>query len=391
MFARHALAGAVGLCLATAPALHAQPSAGPSPTDGLWGGGYRSSKGGQLELRLTAIGDLARFDLEARRWFDLGSLECHYVMRLNGAGNGHSSEHGPGQSYLNTATSTSEGCPAEVAFALTRSDAQTLTLAPAADLAPILSNLPDITLSGTLRPPRPEDLHAPVAGLDILGISPGMTRPQTETLLKDAGFAPTGKRYARRGSGYRIQEEVWGRRPLGNAAFADRISVQYTPAMGWNDLPERVSLVQRMNSPESPTSVGALEEALAKKYGPPYREGRAARSYAADGGNMTDGQPCRIKGPHQTISYRHVPFERNGSLIRPHERRGTVNVYCGPTLSVRIDADESSGTVRDFRLSIVDPTPLWQSFWLTWSHREAAAIRAEFDSLGSADTDLPDL
>ena len=68
-----------------------------------------------------------------------------------------------------------------------------------------------------------------------------------------------------------------------------------------------------------------------------------------------------------------------------------VFVTCGPVLNGYIGTDSATGRAVALKLRITDPDPIWNDFWQTWSHTEAARLKSVYDGVTSATGAAPEL
>ena len=166
---------------------------------GYWAGGYTDGQGGEIQFEMTVIEDVGELKYNATNWGALGFAICEYVFPVeNGV---------PGKVTRNSGAGTGD-CLAEPAFTVARPAPETLTLTFA---NPEVA-LDAVEMGGILRPFDSAQAHAPIAGLDILGIAPGMTFDQIDPLLtgKDSERKEDSDRVLEY-QGFTIEQKAWGK------------------------------------------------------------------------------------------------------------------------------------------------------------------------------------
>lgn len=346
---------------------------GAPDVQGFWAGGYVDGRGGQIQFQLTIIDGLGELKYDTSNWGDLGFSICEYLFPVE---NGQ-----PGKVLRNSGAGTGD-CLGEPVFTLTRANKDVLSLAftnPEIDLEAA-------ELSGVLRPFDPAEAHAPIANLDILGATPGMTLDQIEQLLGDKG-------YARQENRDRLMEYqdftrdmlAWGRAPNDQGKPTDWFFASFSAKKSWapDDAPVAMSIARDWTIPTSEAIAGAtMVESLATKYGPRSNSINEARFYDRSGTVLQDAYSCG-DGPHQPIQSSYQLDDELGNE--------EISVTCGAVLDAYVSTDSSTGRAVRLKLRITDPDPLWDDFWKTWSHSEGARIKAVYEGVAGATGKAPEL
>ena len=358
----------VGL-LAAAPVA----AQGAGDVQGYWAGGYTDGQGGEIQFELTVIDGVGELKYNASNWGALGFAICEYLFPLE---NGQ-----PGKVTRNSGAGTGD-CLAEPAFTLDRPAPDTLTLAFA---NPEVA-LDSVELGGILRPFDPATAHAPVAGLDILGVAPGMTFDAIDAALTEKGYA---RQETRDGTleydGFTIAQRAWARGADADGQPDDWVFATFTAAKDWmpDETPVATDVGRDWQIPEAEGIAGAtMVDTLAKKYGPRSNTINEDRMYDRVGQVMADSYTCP-EGIHQPVLSNYMLESESGSE--------EVAVTCGPILKAYVGTDSSTGRATWLKLRITDPDPLWHDFWLTWSHGEGARLKTVYDAVTGATGAAPEL
>lgn len=348
-------------------------AADTADVQGYWAGGYTDGQGGEIQFEMTVIDGVGELKYNASNWGALGFGICEYLFPLE---NGQ-----PGTVTRNSAAGTGD-CLAEPAFTLSRATPDAISL--------VFKNpevaLDAVELGGVLRPFDPAAAHAPVAGLDILGIAPGMTFDAIDPVLSEKGYA---RQEARDNTleyeGYKIAQKVWGRDQDGDGQPEDWVFATFTSERDWatDDTPVATDVGRDWQIPASENVSGAtMVDGLAKKYGARSNTINEDRMYDRAGAVMADTLSCP-EGAHQPITSNYMLDSEQGSE--------EIAVTCGPILKAYVGSDSDTGRATWLKLHITDPDPLWDDFWKTWSHGEGARLKSVFDGVTGATGAAPEL
>ena len=357
-------------------ATFASPAFAQSAPDirGYWAGGYSDGQGGEIQFEMTVIDAVGELKYNASNWGALGFAICDYVFSVeNGT---------PGKLTRNSGAGTGD-CLAEPSFTVARPSPETLTLA----FANPEFALDTVEMGGILRPFDPAQAHAPIAGLDILGIAPGMTMDQIDPVL-------TGKGYARKAErdrvleyqGFTIGQKAWGKGADANGTPTDWVFVTFTSTREWaaDEVPVATDVGREWTIPEADALAGAtMVESLAKKYGPRSNDINEDRLYDRAGQVLVDAFSCPEGSQHQALMSNYVLASETGEE--------EVSVTCGAILKAYVGTDSATGRATLLKIRLTDPDPLWADFWATWGHGEAARLQALHDGVTGATGAAPEL
>jgi hypothetical protein len=342
-------------------------------TQGYWAGGYVDGQGGEIQFEMTIAGDVGELTYNASNWGALGFAICSYVFEVDGGL--------PGKLTRNSGAGTGD-CLAEPAFTVARPDADHLVLTFA---NPEVA-LDAVELGGILRPFTTAEAHAPVPGLDILGIAPGMTMDQIDPVLSEKGYARQDVRdrvldY----QGFAIDQRAWGKGADENGNPTDWVFATFTSRRDWDSsaVPVATDVGREWAIPEADAIAGVtLVDSLAGKYGPRSNTINEDRFYDRAGKVMAESYGC-TGGIHQPV--------RSNYLLAGEVGEEDVSVACGPVLRAYVGTDSSTGRASLLKIRITDPDPLQADFWATWSHGEAERMRLVHDAVTGATGAAPEL
>lgn len=358
----------VALC-ATSPVLAQEGT----KVEGYWSGGYTDGQGGEIQFEMTVIGSIGELKYNATNWGPLGFAICEYLFPV---------ENGTvGKVTRNSGAGTGE-CLETPSFTMTRPNADLLTLAFS---SPEIG-LESVELAGILRPFDPAEAHAPVADLDILGITPGMTEEAIVQALSEKGYERhTDQDRMVEFDGFSISQLVWAAAPEGDGQPVDWVFATFSSKKSWapDDVPVAMNIGRDWSIPDSAGISGStMVETLAKKYGAPSNTINEDRMYDRAGNVLADAYTCP-EGPHQAL--------RAYYQLASEVGEADVFVTCGPVLNGYVGTDSATGRAVALKLRITDPDPIWHDFWQTWSHTEAAHLKSVYDGVTSATGAAPEL
>lgn len=345
-------------------------------SEGVWFGGYSKGGGSRIELNLTRIAAFGQLDISFQKWAPLdGYLECQYVFQIDGLE--------AAKALLNGSYRDAAECPSDFSIALLRTGPNTLTMA--FDGAAFLD---EAEMNASLRPFRSVDAAVDVAGLDILGLSPGMPRDAVEAALDAAGYELDRQNIGgTRGRGWKAEALIATRRDASPEA-PDFVGVQFTPVFEGENTPQRLELVTR--SWEIPAtdqlSEVTLRKALTDKYGPAL-DGRDDWFYGRDGKVLTTF--AERKEACVQISLQSIPLQI--AIPKWSDDRLNVDLGCGPVIQSRIRSDSRSARAEKLILVLYGPDVTWDSFWQIWSRDELQRIEALHGGVASATGTAPKL
>lgn len=361
---------ACAICTALVSPVLAQT---PPDLRGYWAGGYMNGQGGQIDFVLTVVEDVGELKYNASNWGSLGFSICEYVFQI---------ENGiPGKLTRNSGAGTGD-CLTEPAFTATRTNAETLTLT----FANPEIDLETAELGGVLRPFDPAEAHAPIAGLDILGVAPGMTFDQIDGILAEKGYARQENRdrpleYL----GFTIDQKAWGKGADSNGNPTDWLFVTFTARKDWapDEVPVATDVGREWTILEADGISGAtMVETLAKKYGPRSNNINENRYYDRSGQVLADAYVCP-QGMHQPL--------RSNYILASEVGEEEISVTCGAILTAYIGTDSATGRASLLKMRLTDPDPVWADFWATWGHDEAKRLKSVYDGVTGATGAAPEL
>lgn len=346
---------------------------GTSDVQGYWAGGYTDGQGGEIQFELTAIEGIGELKYDASNWGALGFAICEYLFPIE---NGQ-----PGKVTRNSGAGTGE-CLAEPDFTISRPTPDSMSL--------VFTNpevaLDSVELGGVLRPFNPAEAHAPVAGLDILGIAPGMTFDAINAALGEKDYARVEERDdVLEYDGFKIAQRAWARGKDEDRNPNDWVFATFTAGKEWaaDVVPVATDVGRDWQIPATEDVAGAtMVDSLAKKYGPRSNTINEDRMYDRSGAVMADTLSCP-EGAHQPISSNYMLTGERGEE--------EVSVTCGPILKAYVGTDSDTGRASWLKLRITDPDPLWDDFWQTWSHGEGARLKSVYDGVTGATGEAPEL
>lgn len=345
-------------------------------SEGVWFGGYSKGGGSRIELNLTRIAAFGQLDINFQKWAPLeGFIQCQYVFQIDGLQ--------AAKALLNGSYRDAAECPSDFSIALLRTGPNTLTMA--FDGAAFLD---EAEMNASLRPFRSVDAAVDVAGLDILGLSPGMPRDAVEAALDAAGYELDRQNIGgTRGRGWTAEALIATRRDASPEA-PDFVGVQFTPVFEGENTPQRLELVTR--SWEIPAtdqlSEVTLRKALTDKYGPAL-DGRDDWFYGRDGKVLTTF--AERKEACVQISLQSIPLTI--AIPKWSDDRFQVDLGCGPVIQSRIRSDSRSARAEKLILVLYGPDVTWDSFWQIWSRDELQRIEALHGGVASATGTAPKL
>lgn len=363
-----AYAGCLSLLVSSAAMAQTVPE-----NQGYWAGGYTDGQGGEIQFELTMIDGVGELKYNTSNWGALGFAICEYLFPLE---NGQ-----PGKVTRNSGAGTGE-CLAEPAFKIDRPSTDTLSL--------VFSNpevgLDAVELGGVLRPFDPAEAHAPVAGLDILGVAPGMAFDAIDAALSDKDYARVEARdNVLEYNGFTIEQRAWARGNDVDGNPHDWVFATFTAKKDWapDETPVATDVGRDWEIPETEGVAGAtMVDSLVKKYGARSNTINEDRMYDRAGNVMADALSCP-EGAHQPI--------RSHYLLDSEQGEEEVFVTCGPILRAFVGTDSNTGRATWLKLRITDPDPLWNDFWQTWSHDEGARLKTVYDAVTGATGAAPEL
>ena len=359
---------ALGLMAATPAAAQ-----GTDAPQGYWAGGYTDGQGGEIQFQLTLIDGVGELKYDVSNWGALGYALCEYVFSVE---NGQ-----PAKVTRNSGAGTGD-CLAEPSFTFTRPAPETLALAFA---NPEIA-LDSVELAGILRPFDPAAAHAPVAGLDILGVAPGMTFDAIDAALTEKGYARQDTRDTLlEYDGFTIAQKAWARGADADGEPSDWIFATFTATKDWapEETPVATDIGRDWQIPDADAVAAVtLIDGLAQKYGPRSNTINEDRMYDRAGQVMADSLSCP-DGAHQAVPSNYLLESEVGSE--------EVAVTCGPILKADVGSDSATGRATWLKLRITDPDPLWNDFWQTWSHGEGARLKTVHDAVTGATGAAPEL
>ncbi|MDF2142926.1 hypothetical protein [Paenirhodobacter sp. CAU 1674] len=348
----------------------------PDDSEGVWTGGYQQTSGNSIKLDLTQIGDLGQLNISFHAWSPVqGNARCQYVFRTQPGQ--------PSKALINGSYGDAPECPADFSFTLLRAGANAMRMEFQGG-----GFLTKAEMQASLRPLRAADARAPVEGLDILGLTPGMLRADVERALDAEGYDLGREEIGgTRGVGWKAEALTAQRRNAPDDG-RDRIGVQFTPAFDSEDTPQRLALVTRSwdIAPSENLSEITLRQALTEKYGQALNNGNEWL-FDRRGQNLTTYKmrdtSC-ASNSLQTLPVRvAVPGWANDSF--------SVNLACGPVVTGRVSSDSRSGRAERLLLVLYDPDIAWDSFWKIWSRDEIRRIETLYDGVSSATGAAPKL
>lgn len=358
----------IAASLSTTSVAHAS-----SDLNGYWAGGYANGQGGEIQFAVTLIDGVGKLSYDASNWGQLGFAICEYVFSVeNGAF---------GKATRNSGVGMGD-CLLEPAFSATRVGPETLKVT----FASPEFELTEAELGGVLRPFDPNLAHAPIAGLDILGVAPGMTFDQIEQILSE-------KEYARKEDrdrvveyqGFKIEQKAWGKGADQYDNPTDWVFATFTAKKDWlqDETPVATDVGREWNIVEADgIAGGTLIDTLAAKYGPRSNDINEDRLYDRNGQVLIGAFSCG-----DSI---HQPLPSN-FLLASEVGEEEVSVACGAILKAYVGTDPSTGRANMLKIRLTDPDPLWADFWATWSHNEAAQLQSVYDGVTGATGAAPEL
>lgn len=340
---------------------------------GYWAGGYTNGKGGEIQFELTVIEEVGELKYHASGWGALGFSMCEYVFPV---------ENGVAGKLVRNSGAGTGDCLAEPAFTVAQPNAETLALT----FANPEFDLDAAELGGILRPFTPAQAHAPIAGLDILGIAPGMTMAQIDPVLTAKGYARVENRdRALEYEGFTIQQTFWGKGADQNDVPTDWVVVTFSAQKDWapEEVPVATDVGRDWTIPAADGVAGAtMVDSLAKKYGPRSNTINEDRLYDRAGKTLADAYSCP-EGVHQQITSNYALASEVGTE--------QISVTCGSVLKAYLGTDSSTGRASQLKIHLTDPDPLWADFWSTWGHTEAARLKTVYEGVTGATGAAPDL
>jgi len=340
---------------------------------GYWAGGYTDGQGGEIQFEMTVIEDVGELKYNSTNWGALGFAICEYVFPIeNGV---------PGKVTRNSGAGTGE-CLAEPSFTVARPTPETLSLTFA---NPGVA-LDAVEMGGILRPFDPAQAHAPIAGLDILGIAPGMTFDQIDPLLKEKEYARKEDRdRVLEYQGFTIEQKVWGKGADDYENPTDWVFVTFTSKKEWaaDEVPVATDVGREWNIPDSEGIAGAtMVDTLAKKYGPRSNDINEDRLYDRAGQVLVGAFTC-AEGVHQPLISNYTLASEVGEE--------EISVTCGAMLKAYVGTDSSTGRATVLKIRLTDPDPIWADFWSTWGHNEGERLKSIYDGVTGATGAAPEL
>lgn len=370
---------------AEAPAPVPAPSAAPAAplaaaledVAGIWQGGLRQGNG-RIQVTLHYVRDVAELEMQLNRWADIRSASCRYQMRAPAPQNV--------PALLNGSWGNPEHCPRDFTVTATRTGADTLTLR-----LNETAFLSEIALQASRRPFREADRRAPIAGFDVLGVAPGMSEAEADSLLVAAGYQPLPDRTrSRRGLGdmWSAQTLFYGRQPAGGEDWGDVFTLNLAAQLSGESGARRVVRVERdwRIPPDQNLSELTLITALDSKYGAAYGRNSTDRVWDRTGANLESSAARNSRcerGSLQPLRYRWARLRGEGN--------DTFNLYCGPIADIRIQTDSARQLADGLRIALYDPDEVWREDWLLWSAGEYPRLIASYEAVAGATGAAPEL
>ncbi|MGI6247752.1 MAG: hypothetical protein ACOYJQ_18625 [Pseudochelatococcus sp.] len=345
-------------------------SAHAQSADGVWFGGYKKSRN-SINFQVTNIEGVGRIDIDSSGWEPIGYGRCQYVY--------HYPNLNVDDVHLNGSFGTPDKCPSTISFQMERVGLDSMKVTFTGG-TPVV----EAELFAGLRPLRDEDRRVKIENLDIIGVKTGMSRADTEAVLKDAGYAHDEKatRVAAGREGWTLETHYFVKGTEESDAI-DTISVAYSETKT-----AKVMIVGRdWKIPESAKLTElTLKQALREKYGPAYSTITEERAYDRQGNNLPDGTDRNKICKRQSLQEIKFDWQRKGEIYR-----GSINLYCGPFTNMRISAKPETGLASYLAQWIADPDEIWDNFWRTWSIGEHQKLDALYQSVAGAVGEAPKL
>jgi hypothetical protein len=337
--------------------------------DGIWSGGYAPA-GGKITMQAEFVGDLARFEIEMRKWVGYGErATCQYYVRLD--------NNAWGTLILNSGSSSNK-CAREGRISITRHNMDQVVVSLSG-----LKEIPDFTLDEVIRPLGDDELTTLPDNFDILGVSLGMTRQEIEkNLIEKRGYVLVSHdRLTIRKANW-IAEIRTYRQGTGNAAN-DEVIIGYSARNRGVSGSQSFAVAVRRGSVlgrESKLTVDVLRQALTRKYGAPTKADD--RRYGRDGKLVRD---------HDNTSQFCETGTRERISDHPFHASRSFQSHCGSELDVYIDYSRSTGFVEDYQLTLTSVDYLNNGRWTKLAIDLAVEIEAFLDAMAGADTSGPEL
>lgn len=338
--------------------------------DGIWFSGYAQGNG-QITMQADFVDDLAKFDIEMRRWGQESlSGDCQYYARI-----------GPDSTakIILNAGASADFCAREGDILVTRTSLSGVQVSVVG-----LPSVPDFELNEAVRPIVDTEYATLPQNFDILDITLGMTRQEIEaSLVGERGYVHLFDQDRTSTTANWQSDIIMYRKGEANEAN-DIVQIAYSARP--NGVPESEAYAVMVHreanlGDESRLHIDTLRNALSEKYGNPTRNDD--RRYGRDGNlvrshNETT-QFCE-QGNRQRIEYR-APFNSPRMF----------NSHCGSDLNVQIREDRSTGLVTQYRLTISSVDYLNNDFWIKLGTDRAAEFAAFIEAVSNAETAGPEL
>lgn len=346
--------------------------------DGAWFSGLRMNTGPRISFELVVIDDVGSLKADGRQWPGFGSGTCNYYFNIsNGAVE---------NVLLNSAAGNNKSCREDLTFSLSRTSVEELQVEMAPGIAEDFGGLPPMAMNAGTRPVLNDEKYAHIPDLDILGIQTGKTRGEVEERLGELGFEMSSEPPLTFTRGYNVTTEKWSRSPDSEGVDRDHVSVSYGIVAEDDKTTERLAAVSRFHAPSDAIALSVLETALRDKYGLPARI-TDNFVFLRDGQIATrENRLTCPDGSLQHLQYPHYTFTTTSAS----PALSVVNTNCAADLSVAA-MGTSTGSVRDYRISIRDVDVVRADFWHRWSSATKQDISAMLESLSQLGSGAPDL
>lgn len=322
-------------------------------------------------MQADFVDDLARFDVEMRRWGqDSASGRCQYYARL---------EHDAGGKIILNAGSSAEFCAREGDIQVARSSLSVVQVKVTG-----LPSVPDFELNEAVRPIEDKEFAALPQNFDILGVTLGMKRQEIEArLIGERGYVHLFDK-DRSATTANWQSDIVSYRKDEAEEANDIIKVAYSARP--NGVPEMdayaVMVHREANlGDESRLHIDTLRNSLTQKYGnATYADNRR---YGRDG-NL-------VRSHNEKTQFCEPGKRQRIEFDAPFLSRGNFDSHCGSDLLVEIREDRSTGLVLQYRMTISGVDYLNNDFWVKLGTDRAADFAAFLDAVSNAAKSGPDL
>jgi hypothetical protein len=347
--------------------------------EGIWFGGLAGGprewdhQPAQITLQPVIIDDLIKVTMKAEGWKGFQFSNCTYFGRLD--------ESGKSDLIFTKPTATNQPCPMSLPVTATPVDRDSIDFSISPGVIEGFPTTP-VRLKVVLRDLVDDEMAVLPDGINVLGVAPGMSLAEAQTVLLGRGFTRFEK-------GDQIFETrdlvgqwvVFGKDPdpTRPGVFGDRIILSMTMVDKGTGDPTTASVIAIERNvwpdPSDALQIGTLEHALAMKFGT-----ADDRAYFNRAGQRADRKTWCSETTMQSVPM-HVSFEQGGPFAP----------ICGTSVSVGTETDPKTGRAQWYAVRITYMPLVTRDYWKQIRRDEFRSMTEFVEVQEGADGAVPDL